>query len=160
VRKIAVFMKKYVFICFLGILSALLIGCKDDSVQCNYHSDTLDLTVMHEDWQFDEETQQFFYHFDVPEITAKVYDNGNWSIGREYNKGNKNAYQVALPMSSYKADTLSDKSVVYYTEHIDYRVGIGYVEIQLTNSDYFYAYDEKGKIIKPDNMDFRLQLIY
>ena len=60
----------------------------------------------------------------------------------------------------FMTDTLSDNSVVYYTQHIDYRLSVGYVEIQLTNSDYLYPTDEKGKLIPPYEMSFRLQLIY
>jgi hypothetical protein len=109
---------------------------------------------MQADWQFDDNTLQYYYHFDVPEITPFVYNYGNWSISREYNSGTKDAYQVALPQSVYMTETLSDGSIAYYTQHIDYRVGIGYVEIQLTNSDYFYGQEN------PEDMLFRLQLIY
>ena len=56
-------------------------------------------------------------------------------------------------------DTLTSGEVAYYTQHIDYRLGEGYVEVQLTNSDYMYVYD-KGKIVNPEDMFFRLQLMY
>ncbi len=120
----------------------------------------LDLTLAQADWKFDENTNQFYYHFEVPEITSSIYNAGQWSICREYNKGTVDAYQVALPTSCFMTDTLYNNPVVNYTEHIDYRVGIGYVEIQLTNSDHVYLQDLSGKYIKPDDMDFRFQIVH
>lgn len=124
------------------------------------NSTILDLTIAQADWQFDQQTQQYYYHFNLSEITADIYDNGHWTISREYNKGTTEAYQVALPMSCYMTDTLYNNPVVYYEEHIDYRVGVGYVEIQLTNSDHLYLQDLSGEFIKPEDMMFHLQLTY
>lgn len=131
--------------------------CEGDH-ECKYHTATLDLRVMQPDWEFDNETRQFYYHFDVPEITAQVYNFGNWTICREFNSGSANAYQVALPMSIFLSEEVTNEdkttSTVYYTQYIDYRLGVGYVDIQLTNSDYFYSSEN------PEDMLFRLQLIY
>ena len=145
-------MKKVLLILSFIAVAIGFTGCEDEP--CRYHTQTLDLRVMQADWQFDDNTQQYYYHFDVPEVTPFVYNYGNWSISREYNSGTADAYQVALPQSVYMTEELADGSIAYYTQHIDYRVGIGYVEIQLTNSDYFYEQE------KPENMLFRLQLIY
>ena len=43
---------------------------------------------------------------------------------------------------------------------VDYRIGIGYVEIQVTNSDFYYPSDANNNLIKPEAMVFHLQLIY
>ena len=145
-------MKKVLLILSIIAVAIGFTSCEDEP--CRYHTQTLDLRVMQADWQFDDNTQQYYYHFDVPEITPFVYNYGNWSISREYNSGTADAYQVALPQSVYMTEALADGSIAYYTQHIDYRVGIGYVEIQLTNSDYFYVQEN------PENMLFRLQLIY
>ena len=145
-------MKKVLLILSFIAVAIGFTGCEDEP--CRYHTQTLDLRVMQADWQFDDNTQQYYYHFDVPEVTPFVYNYGNWSISREYNSGTADAYQVALPQSVYMTEELADGSIAYYTQHIDYRVGIGYVEIQLTNSDYFYEQEN------PENMLFRLQLIY
>ena len=145
-------MKKVLLILSIIAVAIGFTSCEDEP--CRYHTQTLDLRVMQADWQFDNNTLQYYYHFDVPEITPFVYNYGNWSISREYNSGTADAYQVALPQSVYMTEALSDGSIAYYTQHIDYRVGIGYVEIQLTNSDYFYEQEN------PENMLFRLQLIY
>ena len=117
-------------------------------------TDILDLTVLQEDWLYDEETKQFFVRFNVPEITGDAYNFGQWSISREYNYGTADAYQVALPMSSYLTDTVKVESTVNYSQHIDYAVGVGFVEVFLTISDFFY--DD----FKPEAMLFRLQLTY
>ncbi|MEE1253806.1 MAG: hypothetical protein UHJ11_01975 [Paludibacteraceae bacterium] len=145
-------MKKVLLILSIIAVAIGFTGCEDDP--CYYNTQTLDLRVMQADWQFDDNTLQYYYHFDVPEITPFVYNCGNWTICREYNSGTADAYQVALPQSVYMTEALADGSIAYYTQHIDYRVGIGYVEIQLTNSDYFYGQE------KPESMLFRLQLIY
>ena len=106
------------------------------------------------DWQFDEETKQFYYHFEVPEITEDAYNLGQWSISREYNYGTADAYQVALPLSSYMTDTVQVESTVNYSQHLDYAVGVGFVEVFLTISDFYY--DD----FTPEAMLFRLQLTY
>ncbi len=151
-------MKKEFIVMLLAVMG--LTGCQEKIIQNEFHTETLDLFVESSDWEFDMETLQFFYHFDIPEITTRVYDNGNWTICREFGKGTKNAYQVALPMSTFETDTLVDKSVVYYTQYVDYRISVGYVEIQLTNSDYMYTTDKKGDLVPPDDMYFRLQLMW
>ena len=120
----------------------------------------LDLTVAEADWKFDDNTRQYYYHFDIPEITSAIYNKGCWTICREYNKGTVDAFQTALPMSTFMVDTMYNNPVVHYEQHVDYRVGIGYVEVQLTNSDHLYFQDLSGEYVKPEDMDFRLQLIY
>ncbi|MBR6116714.1 MAG: hypothetical protein IKP93_04480 [Paludibacteraceae bacterium] len=136
----------------------LFTGCESKQEPCQFNKKTIDLVVNQKDWAFDNDTHQFYCHFDIEELTANVYNYGEVSVSREYNSGTKDAYQVALPMSLYMVEEVDDgqggTSYIYYTQHIDYRVGIGYVEVQLTNSDYAYA-DEK-----PESMIFRLQLTY
>ena len=148
-------MRKKIIISLLTVMALGFTACQKQNVpECKYHSQTLDLTVKQPDWQWDSGSLQYYFHFDVPEITSYVYNYGNWSICREFNAGTGDAYQVALPMSTYMVYAINDSTDGYYTQHIDYRLGIGYVEVQLTNSDYFYEEE------KPENMLFRLQLIY
>lgn len=154
-------MKKSIFWCVLALAAIGMTAC-NNTPDCYYHSKTFDLDVKAGTdwaWQFDTVAQQFYCHFDVPDLNFQVYNYGNWSISREYNGGKKDAYQVALPQSLYMTEDIEDPNThevhtVYYTQHIDYRVGIGYVEIQLTNSDYLYGQKD------PEDMTFRLQLIY
>ena len=158
-HKIDIFMTKRLQIALFCLFYLALVGCKDNNSPV-FHTDTLDLTVLHEEWLFDERTQQFYGHFEIPEITSTVYNYGNWSICREFFAGTKDAYQIALPTSIFCSDTLSGGKVVYYTQYIDYRLGVGYVDVQLTNSDYIYSVDGKGELIQPEDMVFRLQLMY
>ena len=152
-------MNKQLFIILLSLTCWAMTGCTSKNTP-SIGTATLDLTVLHEDWLYDESTNQFFYHFELPEVTSSVYNFGNWTMCREFNPGTKDAYQVALPMSVYCTDTMPDNSVVYYSEYLDYRIGIGWAEVQMTISDYVYPKDEKGNLINPNNMLFRLQLIY
>jgi hypothetical protein len=124
-----------------------------DVPECRYHEKTIDLVVNQSEWKFDSQLKQYYVRFDLPEITAEVYDFGNFSVHREYNAGTPDAYQVALPQSVYMSEQVSN-GIIYYTQHIDYRIGVGYAEIQVTNSDY--AYDPYN----PESMLFRLQLIW
>lgn len=154
-------MKNYVWISLIG-LAMMVTGCRKDIEEDAkyYHSTVFDVTVLHTEWEFDEYLGQFYCHKDIEELTEKVYDYGSWELYKEFDGGSKNPYQVALPTSFFMVDTLADSSVHYYTEYMDYRVGIGYVEIQLTYSDFYYPKDEAGRYIKPDEMNFRLHLEY
>ena len=144
-------MKRKFFV--ISLFALALVSCQENN-PCKYHTQTIDLKVQQADWQFDNDEQLFYYSFSVPEITNFVYNYGNWTICREFNGGTKNAYQVALPSCEFMTDTLVGGTVAYYTRYIDYRLGVGGVDIQVTNSDYLYSSQ------KPEDMIFRLQLIY
>lgn len=161
-RKIELFMKKYAFLCLLAVIAFVQTGCvfhgNTPTPDCLYHAKTIYLEVKQNEWQYDAENQQFYTHFDVPEITANIYNYGNYSLHREYNTGTADVYQVALPQSLYLWEEVtnadSTTTIVYYQQLVDYRIGPGYVEIQVTNSDYFYG------DYTPDAMLFHLQLTY
>jgi len=148
-------MKKYLIIGILALMGVVMTSCDKQE----YHSRAFNLTVMQADWKWDAQTEQFYYSFNLPYLTQDVYDFGTITISREFNPNTKDAYQVALPMSTYLYENLIDTvtgevSTVYYTQHIDYRYGVGYVDIQLTNSDYYYEAQN------PESMLFRLQMVY
>ena len=154
-------MKKYLFICLMALVAISFTGCVfNDSTapECKFHTKSIYLTVYQKEWQFDNDNQQFFAHFDLPDLTATIYNYGNYSLHREYNTGNPDAYQVALPQSIFCSEAIDDgqggTQTVYYTQMVDYRVGVGYVEIQVTNSDFFYP------ATNPETMNFHLQLMY
>ena len=166
-RKIELFMKKYAFICLLALIAFVQTGCvfqgSSTTPDCKYHAKTIYLEVKQNEWKYDTNNQQFYTHFDVPEITANIYNYGNYSLHREYNTGLNTAYQVALPQSIFMSETVSQgssTSVVYYTQLVDYVVGVGYVEVQVTNSDFYYPTNTQGNLINPESMVFHLQLIY
>ena len=155
-------MKKYLFICLMAVVAAGMTSCNNDKectcVPCQFRQQTLDLVVLQKDWQFDNKVQMYFYRFDVPELTAEIYNYGEVSINREYNNGTQNAYQVALPETTYQVAELDNgdgtSSPYYYQQHVDYAYGIGFVEIGITISDYYY--DD----FTPESMIFRMQMTY
>ena len=155
-------MKKYVLISLLALVAMCFTACEDRGPRVQRES--VYMTVEQNEWKWDNEAEQFYAHFNVPEITANVYNYGNYCLYREYNTGTKDAYQVGLPQSLYLWENVQDSTgadvTIYYQQLVDYRVGVGYVEIQVTNNDFFYAEDEQGYLINPEKMVFHLQLMY
>ena len=160
VAKFGIFMKKTAFILISLMVMVGFASCEYHTTECRFHSKTLDLPVSSNEWQFDNATQRFYAHFTVKDLTSEIYNYGSWTISREYNSGTTNAYLVALPESIYKTEELNDGSIAYYTQHIDYAVGPGWVEITLTNSDYFYPADAQGYLYAPEAMHFLMQIVY
>lgn len=97
-------------------------------------------------WEYLADIKQYFYHFDMPELTEYVYNYGEISISHEYNPGTPKKYQVALPETIYNGD---------YIEHLDYTYGPGFVEVFYTMSDFAYPAE-----FSPGEMLFRLQMTY
>lgn len=156
-------MKKYVFI-FVSVLllGTMLTGCYyngGSSAECKFHTKTIKMQVASNEWQFDQNEQRWYCHFKRSDITSSIYQYGSWTISREYNSGTNTAFLVALPESVYKTEVINN-APVYYTQHIDYAVGIGWVEITLTNSDHIYAEDTQGYLIAPEAMTFVMQITY
>ena len=119
---------------------------------------TLDLTVLQKDWKFDNATLQYYYRFDVPEIDNYAYNYGAINVYREFDFNTSHPYQQVLPVSWHLTDTIvdtvmGDTIVDYYTQTIDYLYGVGYLDVQLTNSDYIYPKQN------PETMRFRLQIL-
>ena len=149
-------MKRYLFI---GVVAMMLLGMTSCKNEPQFHKSALYLTVAQNEWKYDDTNAQFYAHFNLPEITANVYNYGNYSLHRVYNFETANEYQVALPetvylMEIYTDETTSETYEYYYQQQVNYRIGPGYVEIQVTNSDYMYA---PGN---PERMDFHLQLTW
>ena len=159
-------MKKQLFLCLIAVVA--MVSCTRpinnyyntyEVVGGGVKKKTVDLTVNTNQWDFDKGTNQYFCHFDVPELTDSVYNYGEVSVNREYNSGTKNAYQVALPETSYLQIEITNDdnttSPYFSQQHLDYAFGIGFVEVFCTISDFYY---EDGW--KPDGMLFRLQMTY
>lgn len=149
-------MKKNLFIGLITLVVMCLAGCNSNAPQLYMKS--IYLTINKDEWKFDDKAKQFYAHFNLPEITADVFNYGNYSIHREYNTGTSDVYQVALPQSLYLSEQVQDTDsttvTVYYQQLVDYRIGPKFVEIQVTNSDFYYA----G--YTPEAMLFHLQLTY
>ena len=152
-------MKKYVFISLLALVALVFTGCTDcnckhePTPECQFHKKTVDLVANASSWSFDDGANMYYCHFDVPEITSTVYNYGEFSVNRKYNSGTQNAYQVALPETTYlQADV--EGGTVFYQQHLDYAIGVGFIEVFCTISDFYYD----G--FSPDAMLFRLQMTY
>lgn len=149
-------MKKFVMISVLALVAVVFTACTSEDTP--KHKKTIDLVAKTNTWSFDDGANMYYCHFDVDEITSQVYNYGEFSVHREYNSGKPNAYQVALPETTYCVEELDNgdgtTSPYYYQQHIDYAVGVGFVEVFLTISDYFY----EG--FQPESMLFRLQMTY
>jgi hypothetical protein len=150
-------MKKYLILSVFALVTFVFSACQSNE-PCHFHKESIELVVNQNMWEFDSSANMYYCHFNVPEITSDVYKYGEWSINREYNSGSKNAYQVALPETTYKSEEIdngdSTTSTVFYQQHIDYAVGVGMVEVFCTISDFYY----EG--FTPESMIFRLQLTY
>ena len=159
-------MKKFLLMSVVVGAALLLTGCEYESCRCthtetpcNFHAVTIEMPIQQSDWQYMEldapDNAMFYVHFPIKELTASVYDYAVVNVYHEYNTGTKNAYQVLLPETTYKNDTLDDNSVVYFQHHVDYAYGIGYVEVFYTVSDAWYPLS-----FTPPAMHCRLQIVY
>lgn len=161
-------MKKFLLFIFLAAGALGLTSCNDNKYQeptpCKFNSKSIYLSVNQNEWKYDDQKYQFYAHFTVPEITSNVYNFGNFSLHRVYNLGQSNACQVGLPQSIYNMEIVDNgdgtTTELYYQQLVDYIIGVGYVELQVTNSDFLYPTDTQGYLIYPEGMDFHLQLIY
>ena len=148
--------EKYVILCLLAFMGMVLTGCQNNEPQLRKM--TIDLEVFQKNWTFDQQGNRYYCQFEVPELTSTIYNYGEVSLNREYNTGTKDAYQVALPETTYKSEQLTDSvgNLVdyYYQQHVDYIYGIGFVEVDLTISDFIYG------DFQPEDMLFRLQMTY
>ena len=157
-------MKKYFWMMTLALATGLFAGCEKNEPctcqkpePCHFNKVTIDMPVTHEEWKFDDVAHQFYVRFNVSAITEEVYDYGEISVSREMTTVDGEPCQANLPLSLFLQDPGSGD---FYTQHIDYRVGIGFIEVQLTNSDWAYETDKQGYIVNPESMLFRAQLTY
>ena len=137
-------MKNQVFIGLIALIALCFSGCESNGPQ--FHKDTFDMYAESAHWEYLPDIKQYFYHFDVPALTERVYNYGEISVNHEYNPGTPNKYQVALPETIYNGD---------YIEHLNYAYGPGFVEIFYTMSDFAYPDD-----FSPGDLLFRLQMTY
>ena len=159
-------MKKYLIIGLLAVMGLGMMSCSGSScdckhepvIPCQFNKKTIDLVAKTTDWSFDTGAKMYYCHFDLPELTSDIYNYAEVSVNREYNSGTPNAYQVALPETTYLSVDLDNEdgstSPYHYQQHLDYAFGVGFIEIFCTISDLYY----EG--FTPDAMLFRLQLTY
>ncbi|MDD7528318.1 MAG: hypothetical protein PUK04_02465 [Bacteroidales bacterium] len=120
----------------------------------------IDLKV--DKWQYSNAANNnyFYADFNVPELTAFIYDYGMTQCYIEYNSGTEDRIQQLLPISRHREESVTEGGEtkwVFYTETIDYDYGIGNVRIYLTQSDFNYEIDTTWE---PEPMLFRLVLLW
>lgn len=147
-------MKKLSFIVLLVAVMFGISSCEYQVVDGKYHTLTFDVPVKHSQWKWDDNAGQYYYTWEETAINKDVYNYGSWNVSREYNYRTNDAYQQLLPLTINCSYNVNDSTVAYYSQLIDYRVGIGYVEFQVTNSDFQYMASE------PEDMQFRVQIVY
>ncbi len=97
--------------------------------------------------------------FNVPELTADIYDNGIIKVYREWGTGTKDATQAELPFTRYQeylADELNN-TWGFYSEHVDYDFLVGALNIYYTASDFDYELNES---FMPEGMHFRVIMMW
>lgn len=144
--------KRCSFLLFLGLVLAIgLSSCKYEYNEAEkgtkFNSITKTITVRSVDWM--EADGYFFFSCDVPELTNEVCKYGTVTCYQDLD-----AYQIALPKTQHKSVVDAENNIIYYTQTLDFIYGVGFIEIDLTNSDFFY---EKSDL---ENMTFRLQLVW
>lgn len=147
-------MKKYVYICVVALMAAMLTSC-DRNEPCRFHKVNVDFRVPVSSWTFDSNNGWFSAVYETSVLTAAVYDYGTWTMSHEYNPGTANAFLIQLPELKFLDDQDAAGNTFYYTQRIDYEVGVGYVRVFVTNSDYSYY---EGW--KPEEMCFHMQIVY
>ena len=124
---------------------------------------TVDIPVAANEWTYDSDTRQYFVHVPVEALTADVYNFGDVTIFHDYHHGTQSAFMVTLPETTYEEIYLDNgdgtQSPYNYQQHIDYAIGIGFVEIIITISDFVYDATLPNAYFVQDAM-FRMQLTY
>lgn len=122
----------------------------------------LDFEVKQSGWSYsapgsNERNGNYFYRsFEVPELTANIYDNGTINAYREFDTGTTNAVQHQLPLVQHVEEKDGD-SMYFYTETTDYEFGVGVVTFFFYVSDFYY---EVNPDILPPDMHFRVALVW
>lgn len=148
--KTQIIMRKTILFLFCAIMALTMTSCTQrDDVN---RKETIDLAVNRNEWQWDEAGGFYFAHFTIPRLTSQVYNYGTVTCSREYLKGYKDAYQYPLPQTQHM-QLIDGPNTFLWTQTVDFTYGIGFVDIVVTNSDYYYEQ-------VPEAMDFRLQFIW
>lgn len=142
-------MKKSILIGLVVGLCLFMASCSSNE-PCRFHKLTVDFTVPQSSWAFDPQNGWYNYYYQTSAITASIYDFGTWTMSHEYNPGTSDAFLIQLPEFKFLQD-----GNVYYSQRIDYEVGVGYVRVYVTNSGYTYPSDWQ-----PEAMSFHMQITY
>lgn len=117
------------------------------------------INVPRESWQYSQidDNNYFFATVKMPEITEPVFDNGLFKMYRVFDYDSADATQIEMPYVRHNEEFVEDNQKVFYTETVDYEIGIGNITIYYTESDFNYEIDET---FIPEQMQFRCVVMY
>ncbi len=151
--------KKALFFLFAALV---LCGCRgpkgDPGEGMNWK--IVDLNVSRWDYSGDaygyKDNNYYFAKFDVPDLTSFVFTDGNvngYVILYEGNEKIQHSLPYVLPIATKDGSG----NPYYYTRTVDFVYGVGWVQIEVRESDFAYEGDDT---IVPDAMDFRIVMTY
>ena len=155
-------MKKILFGSLMLLFMLGLVSCEKEQIKS---TKSYQYTVFRENWYYSDYTDpegrpyasNFFYaQINIPELTQDIANNGSVQVYRIIND-----VQHMLPLVQHREEltgTDPDTGELlynYYTETINFCYGAGWIEIDLTQSDFFY---EDDVTYTPDAMLFRVVL--
>lgn len=149
----------FLTVCFvvIGFTSCKRENVYVDSCTCR-PNEIVNVNVYRADWKYSDlgikegnpyANNYFFYTVDMPEITEEVFRGGDVQIYTVIND-----MQHVLPyVRHYEEYNATDDVWNYFTETVDAFYGVGWVEFQLTSSDFYY---EDHLEYEPNAMSFRV----
>jgi len=148
-------MKHRVIIGLIALVSFFVASCSTNEPDTrSLRKVTIDFNVPQNAWAFDDQNQWYSYYYPTSQISEQVYNYGTWTMSHEYNPGTANAFMIALPEFRFKQAYDDQQQLVNYTQRIDYEVGLGYIRVYITNSDYLYDQTDL------EEMSFHMQVVY
>ena len=116
---------------------------------------TVIVNVPQESWAYSDlkSNNYFSATVNVPEITEDAFDYGLIKTYRLFDYDKSTASQIEMPyirLKEYFDNRVDDWN--FFTEEVDYEIGIGTITIFYTVSDFDYELDES---FIPEDMQFR-----
>jgi len=115
-----------------------------------------DLSVTQWDYSNFADNNYFYAKFDVPALTSYVFTDGNVN-GYIFMKENNELIQHSLPYVIHIEEVDNQGQAYFYTRTVDFVYGVGWVQIEVRDSDFEY---EVNSSLAPDKMDFRIVMTY
>lgn len=123
--------------------------------------DIVTLEVPQEAWQYTDNPDGLNNCFKavIPteKLTREKLDGGIFNVYRLLDLNTSDPKQQILPYTRYYEQPLTNGEIAFYSETIDYEVGLGCVYVYYTLSDFYY---EEDLTFVPAPMKFRLVIVY
>lgn len=119
---------------------------------------TVSINVEQTHWSYSgmDNNNYFYATVSMPEITGDVFDYGMIKMYRTFDFESLNASQIELPYIRHNEYMFGEGEWGFYTETVDYEIGIGKITIFYTASDFDYEIDET---FIPEAMQFRCVIL-